>query len=43
MTFAMRGLLGGTATLEQIAPALIAPIVLTVLLAPLTIWLYRKQ
>ena len=43
MTTALRGLMGGTATLEQIVHALIAPIVLTILLAPLTIWLYRKQ
>ncbi len=32
-----------TATFEQVALALIAPVVLTVLLAPVTIWLYRKQ
>jgi ABC-2 type transport system permease protein len=35
--------MGGTATFEQIAHALIAPVVITVLLAPVTIWLYRKQ
>jgi len=43
MTSAMRGLMAGTATLELIAHALIAPVVTTVLLAPVTIWLYRKQ
>ena len=43
MTTALRGLMAGTATLEQVAHALIAPLVITVLLAPLTIWLYRKQ
>jgi len=43
MTSAMRGLMGGTATVEQVGVALIAPITLTVLLAPLTVWLYRRQ
>ena len=43
MTSAMRGLMGGTATVEQVGVALIAPIALTLLLAPLTVWLYRKQ
>ena len=43
MTSAMRGLMGGSATFEQLSLALIAPVALTVLLAPLTIWLYRRQ
>ena len=43
MTSAMRGLMGGTATVEQVGVALIAPITLTALLAPLTVWLYRRQ
>jgi ABC-2 type transport system permease protein len=43
MTTAMRGLMGGGATPFQIALALVAPIVLTMLLAPTTLWLYRKQ
>ncbi|HEU5135886.1 MAG TPA: ABC transporter permease [Steroidobacteraceae bacterium] len=43
MTSAMRGLMGGSATLEQVTLALIAPIGLTVVLAPLTVWLYRRQ
>jgi ABC-2 type transport system permease protein len=43
MTSAMRGLMGGTATMEQVAVALIAPVTLTVLLAPVTVWLYRRQ
>ena len=43
MTSAMRGLMAGTATVEQVGVALIAPITLTVLLAPLTVWLYRRQ
>lgn len=42
-TTAMRGLMSGQASAEQVGLALIAPITLTVLLAPLTIWLYRKQ
>jgi len=43
MTTAMRGLMGGTATVEQIGHALIAPALVTLLLAPVTIWLYRKH
>ena len=43
MTTALRGLMGGGATLSQIALALVVPAVLTVLLAPTTLWLYRKQ
>jgi ABC-2 type transport system permease protein len=43
MTTALRGLMAGTATLEQIAHALVAPVLITLLLAPVTIWLYRKQ
>jgi ABC-2 type transport system permease protein len=43
MTSAMRGLMGGTATLAQVGCALIAPVTLTLLLAPLTVWLYRRQ
>jgi ABC-2 type transport system permease protein len=43
MTTALRGLMGGTATIEQIGLALIAPVAITILLAPVTIWLYRKQ
>ena len=43
MTSAMRGLMSGSATFEQLSLALIAPVALTVLLAPLTIWLYRRQ
>ena len=43
MTSAMRGLMGGSATFEQVSLALIAPFALTVALAPLTVWLYRKQ
>jgi len=43
MTTAMRGLMGGTATFGDVALALAAPVALTVLLAPVTLWLYRRQ
>jgi ABC-2 type transport system permease protein len=43
MTTAMRGLMGGTATFEQVALALVAPVALTLLLAPVTLWLYRRR
>jgi ABC-2 type transport system permease protein len=43
MTTAVRGLMAGTATVEQVLLALIAPAVLTVLLAPLTLVLYRRK
>jgi ABC-2 type transport system permease protein len=35
--------MAGNASFEQVGVALIAPIALTVVLAPLTLWLYRKQ
>lgn len=43
MATAMRGLMGGTATAGEIAAALAAPVVLTLLLAPLTVFLYRRR
>jgi len=43
MTTAMRGLMGGTATIGDVALALAAPVALTLLLAPVTLWLYRRQ
>src|SRR5687767_2423255 len=43
MTDAMRGLMGRGATLGQIALALAAPAALTAMLAPVTLWLYRRQ
>jgi len=43
MTTAMRGLMSGTATFNQIALALLAPVALTALLAPVTLWLYRRR
>ena len=42
-TTAIRGLMGGGVTVGQIGLALIAPLVLTLALAPTTLWLYRKQ
>jgi ABC-2 type transport system permease protein len=43
MTTAMRDLMGGGATLSQVALALAAPVVLTLVLAPVTLLLYRRQ
>ncbi len=43
MTTAMRGLMAGTATVGQVALALLAPAVLSAALAPLTLWLYRRR
>jgi ABC-2 type transport system permease protein len=43
MATAIRGLMDGDATVGEIARALVAPVVLTSLLAPVTLWLYRKQ
>ena len=43
MTSAMRGLMAGTATIQQIGLALLLPAVLTAVLAPVTLWLYRRK
>jgi ABC-2 type transport system permease protein len=43
MATAIRALMGGGASFDQIALALIAPVLLTLLLAPITLWIYRKQ
>ena len=43
MTTAMRDVMAGTATLEQVALALVAPVVLTLVLAPVTLLLYRRK
>ena len=43
MTTAMRGLMGGGVTMAEIGLALLAPALLTVTLAPLTLWLYRRR
>jgi ABC-2 type transport system permease protein len=43
MTSAMRGLMGGSATARGILLALAAPIALTLVLAPVTLALYRRR
>jgi ABC-2 type transport system permease protein len=43
MATAMRGLMAGEVTALQLGQALIAPVALTVVLAPVTLWLYRRQ
>ena len=43
MTTAMRGLMGSGADLSQVLLALIAPVVLTAILAPVTLWLYLRR
>jgi len=43
MTTAMRGLMSGTASAAEVGLALIAPIALTLILAPLTLWLYIRS
>jgi ABC-2 type transport system permease protein len=43
MTTALRGLIGGGASLGQILLALIAPVALTAILAPTTLWLYLRR
>jgi ABC-2 type transport system permease protein len=43
MSTAMRALMAGTATPGDVALALIAPVALTLVLAPVTLWLYRRQ
>lgn len=43
MTDAIRGLMAGKASLHDVLLALAAPAALTVLLAPVTLWLYRRS
>jgi len=43
MTSALRGLMGGGTTFGEIALALIAPVALTAILAPTTLWLYLRR
>lgn len=43
MTTALRGLMSGDVEIAQIALALIAPVVLTAILAPVTLWLYLRR
>jgi ABC-2 type transport system permease protein len=43
MATALRGLMAGDATGRQVGLALIAPVLLTLVLAPVTLRLYRKR
>jgi ABC-2 type transport system permease protein len=43
MTTAMRGLMLGAASPGQVPLALAAPVAMTALLAPVTLWLYRRR
>jgi ABC-2 type transport system permease protein len=43
MTTALRGLMSGSVTAWEIVLALIAPVVLTLILAPTTLWLYMRR
>jgi ABC-2 type transport system permease protein len=43
MTSAIRGLMAGNATVSDVLLALAAPAALTILLAPVTLWLYRRS
>jgi ABC-2 type transport system permease protein len=43
MATAMRGLMGGSATARDVLLALAAPVLLTAVLGPLTVWLYRRR
>ncbi|MGR3624766.1 MAG: ABC transporter permease [Limimaricola sp.] len=43
MTTAMRSLMAGTAALPEIGLALLSPALLTLALAPLVLWLYRRR
>jgi len=43
MTTAMRGLMNGGITWTQLGQALLAPALLTAVLAPVTLWLYRRK
>lgn len=43
MTTALRGLMDGGATAGSVSLALVAPVLLTVLLAPVVLWLYRRN
>jgi len=43
MTTAMRDLFAGTADLAGIAKALVLPVAMTLLLAPVVLWLYRRR
>ena len=43
MTTAIRGLMGGGATVGQVGLALLFPAALTLVLAPVTLWLYARK
>ena len=43
VTTAVRGLMDGSATFADVGLALAVPAVLTALLAPVTLWLYRRR
>lgn len=43
MTTALRGLMAGTATATEVGLALVAPVLLTLILAPVTLWLYVRS
>lgn len=43
MTTAMRGLMNGGITWEAFFLALLSPVLLTIILAPVTLWLFRKE
>ncbi|MBN7757524.1 ABC transporter permease [Nitratireductor aquimarinus] len=43
MTTALRGLMAGTATGGEVLLALLAPALLTVVLSPVVLWLYRRR
>lgn len=43
VTSALRGLMGGGATAADVGLALVAPIALTVVLAPTTLWIYLRR
>jgi len=43
MTTALRGLMSDGATVGQVALALIAPVALTAILAPVTLWIYLRR
>ncbi|MCT7374893.1 ABC transporter permease [Chelativorans salis] len=42
-TTALRGLMAGSATTGEVLLALAAPVVLTIVLAPVVLWLYRRN
>ena len=43
MTTAMRGLMNGGITWDTFFFSLLSPVLLTIILAPVTLWLFRKE